>query len=222
MPGRDPHRLRDVGQIVQPVEQRPELAGGGDPEQRAGRRIGVVVVGVRDAHRHPHQIPRPRLQPVLPELEIEDAFQHVDELVLLRMHVQRHEGPGRIEGLEAEAGGALGLQEVAVPEHVPGHPVLAFARAADAGEQAWRGHRDVLPEGAQSGRRRDARVADRARQSARWQSAIDRMPKCGAAPLEGRRPVGSAPRVGRRPQNSGRSEAPRQASGRSRPSTGWT
>ena len=37
-----------------------------------------------------------------PELQVEHALEHVDELVLGRMDVQRHEGAGRIEGLEAE------------------------------------------------------------------------------------------------------------------------
>ena len=102
-------------------------AGDTQNSARVGARR-IVVVGVGHAHRHAHQIARPRLDLGLAELQVERALQHVDELVLPRMDVQRHERAGRIEGLEAEAARAVRLQEIAVAQHVPADLVLTGTR----------------------------------------------------------------------------------------------
>ena len=65
------------------------------------------------------------------EAQVHHPLQEVDELVLVGMDVRRHEGARRVQGLEAEAVGAVGLEEVAVAEHVPGRPVLPRARRGD-------------------------------------------------------------------------------------------
>ena len=65
-------------------------------------------------------------------------LQHVDELVLLRVDMQRHECARRIEGLEAEAARAVRFQKIAVAQHVPADLVLAGASGGDVGGQHQR------------------------------------------------------------------------------------
>ena len=82
MPGREPKDFGHVGQSVQRPEQILEPSGGGDPEERPGRLVGLVEIAVRDPARHAHQItglgdaPHPiKLQRQLPLL-------HENKLVL--------------------------------------------------------------------------------------------------------------------------------------------
>ena len=84
----------------------------------------IVVIGMRNTPRHAHQIARLRLHLRLAELQVERPLEHIDELVLLRMDVQRHERPGRIQRLEAEAAFRGCLQIIAMPEHAPDDRIL--------------------------------------------------------------------------------------------------
>src|SRR6266567_6580607 len=68
------------------------------------------------------------------EIEIERTLQHVDEFVLRRMHVRRHERAGRIERLECKAVIALRLEPVDMAEDIP-RDILGCVGLAGAG---WR------------------------------------------------------------------------------------
>src|SRR5260363_390860 len=87
---------------------------------------------MRNAARHPHQIPSMRLDPDAIELEVEHALLHQDEFVLCRMDVNRHELTGLAVGLEREGGVGDGFGEVELTEDVPGLAGIAGAGARDA------------------------------------------------------------------------------------------
>src|SRR5207237_10009688 len=87
---RPPHHLAEIAEIVQAVEQLAQPSRRRDPEQRARLNILTVVVAVRPAARHAHEVAGLGLGPGTLEIEIERALEYVDELVLGRMDVGRH------------------------------------------------------------------------------------------------------------------------------------
>ena len=91
MQAREPHRLSQVREVVQLVEQRPQPPARADPEQRPRRYCLVVVVGVRHATRHPHEIAHLRLHPRRPELEDDPAFFAIETRLRTLLGAARHQ-----------------------------------------------------------------------------------------------------------------------------------
>src|SRR5215467_16194013 len=72
-------------------EQIIEPTGRGDPEQALHWLVGFVEEAVRDAHGEPDQVARKRVEVPTVEDTIELTLEHVDEFVLGRMDMRRHE-----------------------------------------------------------------------------------------------------------------------------------
>src|ERR1700691_514721 len=92
---RDAYHLRRIGEIVQLLEQGAQSTSRSDPEQTSHVARSVVVEAVGLSPRQPDQITRAGMRFLIAEFKIESAFDHVDELVLGRMDVRRHERAGR-------------------------------------------------------------------------------------------------------------------------------
>ena len=96
----------------------------------------VVEQAVRDAARQADQVAGRGVGRLAVEHQVEAALEHIDELVLRRMDVRRHEGAGRQQRVPGEA--ALGhlQRRVGLAEDVPDDTIHAAALLGDAG-----GHR---------------------------------------------------------------------------------
>jgi hypothetical protein len=130
--GGDAHDLRGIGKVVELVKQRFEFLHRRNPEQRARRLVGFVEIPMWDATRKPHEIAGLGLHPDPVEFQIEHAFLHQDELVLRRMHVDRHELSGVAVGFEGESRIGHRLWEIDLAENVPGLAAISRAVWGDA------------------------------------------------------------------------------------------
>ena len=127
------HHGRRVVEIVQHVEQLAQAPTRRDPEQRPRRRVAQVVVAVRDAGGHTHEVADARFMAPAVEVKDEPILDDEDEFILRRVHVRRHVGARRVVGLEGEGVRALGLQVVRVAHDVPHHLGHAGAGGGDPG-----------------------------------------------------------------------------------------
>jgi len=73
MLGGDAHDFRDVGQIVQPVEQGFEFLRRRHPEQCPRRLVRLVEIAVRNTARQPNQISGIGLDPDAVQLQVQHA-----------------------------------------------------------------------------------------------------------------------------------------------------
>jgi hypothetical protein len=98
--GRSDHFGRTRHVVDAPV-QLLQLAGRGGPEQRRHGLARVVEEGMRNPARHAHQVARARRSLLAGQQQVNAAVQHEDVLVLVGMHMRRHEGlhrEGRMPG----------------------------------------------------------------------------------------------------------------------------
>jgi hypothetical protein len=125
-------------------EQIVELARRRHPEKALHGLVGLVEDAVRHVHRQPDQIAGRGNELAPLEYQVEPAVEQVDELVLGRMNVRRHEGAGR--KCRVPGKGIFGklLRHVGLAENIPGNTVDTGPRFSNA----WRhgvSHRTVTP-----------------------------------------------------------------------------
>src|SRR5277367_684979 len=134
MLGRERHDLgwRLLRHVVDAPEEIVQTAGRRHPEQALHDPAGLVEDAVRQAHWQAHEIARIGLGAASVEHQLELTLEHVDEFVLRRMDMRRHERVGRKRRVPRERTLAHLLRHVGLPEDVPGDVVEAFARLGDS------------------------------------------------------------------------------------------
>ena len=86
---------------------------------------------MRDAARQANEIARLGEVRLPVEQDVETPFEHVDELILLRMDMRRHHRAGRHGSVPGKARLAKLLGHIGLAEDVPGDPVHPVARLGD-------------------------------------------------------------------------------------------
>ena len=110
---------------------------GRHPEQAGGGLAGLVEDAVRQPLGHADKVAGLRREILAVEPQIVAAAQHIDELILVRMNVRRHEGAAREYGVPRHRSVRLLLQRVGLAQNVPDDVAKAFVGGGDA-----RGHVD--------------------------------------------------------------------------------
>src|SRR5215469_17222122 len=113
-------------------EQIVELARRRYPEKTFHRLVRLVEDAMRQAHRHADQIAGRGNDVLAVEHEIETALEHVDELVLRRMDVRRHERAGRKSRVPGKRTLADSLRHVSLAKNIPGDAVETAAGFGDS------------------------------------------------------------------------------------------
>src|SRR5215469_7598563 len=104
-------------------EQVVELARRRHPEEAFHRLVRLVENAVGQAHRHADQVARGGNDIFSVEHEIETPFEHIDEFVLRRVDVRRHESAGRKRGVPGKRTLAHRLRHVSLTENIPDNTV---------------------------------------------------------------------------------------------------
>src|ERR1700751_2093360 len=108
-------------------EQVVELARRRHPEETFHRLVRFVEDAVRQFHRQADQTAGGGNDGRALEYKIEAAFEHVDEFVLRRVDVRRHESAGRKRGVPGKRTLAHRLRHVGLAENIPDDAVKAGA-----------------------------------------------------------------------------------------------
>jgi 2-polyprenyl-6-methoxyphenol hydroxylase-like FAD-dependent oxidoreductase len=140
---RDDFRRRLFLHAVDRPEQIIELAGRRDPEEAFHRLVALVENAVRNLHRQPDEIAGGSDELATVKHEVEPALEHVDELVLRRMDMRRHERAGRQRRVPGERVFRNLLRHVRLAENVPDNAVDTGAGLCDSSGHC--SHRTLTP-----------------------------------------------------------------------------
>jgi hypothetical protein len=108
-------------QVIEPARRR-------HPEQALHRLVGLVEEAVRNPHRELDHVAGGGEKVAAVDHAVDPPLEHVDELVLGRMDVRRHEGAGRKRRVPGERLLVDLLRHVGLAEDIPHDPVDARAR----------------------------------------------------------------------------------------------